>query len=135
MRVRHASGMPETGGNAGNWSVNGHRVAGDRRSAFSAWAKGIGQKLIDETIEPDAVLSGTLKPVAISSVPHKVAIAAEWPIELLTRPEHTAHFLSSGASSQMSISRSALGLTTIRLLGKFSLTDGSASYDWNYSAQ
>jgi hypothetical protein len=66
-----------------------------RIDTFSAWAKSIGQKLVDETIDPDAVLADTLKPVATSSVPNKVAIAAEWPIELLTRPERTTHFLAS----------------------------------------
>ncbi len=71
-----------------------------RVDTFSAWAKGIGQKLIDETIDPDAVLSGTLKPVAIGSVPHKVAIAAEWPIELLIRPEHATCFLASGVTEE-----------------------------------
>lgn len=69
-----------------------------RVDTFSAWAKGIGQKLVDETIDPDAVLAGTLKPEPIGSVPNKVVIAAEWPIELLTRAEHTANFLATGVS-------------------------------------
>lgn len=67
-----------------------------RVDTFAAWAKGIGQKLVDETIDPDAVLAGTLKPEPIESVPNKVAIAAEWPIELLTRAEHAINFLASG---------------------------------------
>jgi hypothetical protein len=32
-RVPGASGLPDTGGGAGDWSVDGHRAGGDRRSA------------------------------------------------------------------------------------------------------
>lgn len=71
-----------------------------RVDTFFTWAKGIGQKLVDETIDPDAVLEGTLKPEPIGSLPNKVAIAAEWPIELLTRAEHTVNFLASGVAEE-----------------------------------
>lgn len=71
-----------------------------RVDTFAAWAKGIGRKLVDETIDPDAVLVGTLKPEPIGSVPNKVAIAVEWPIELLTRAEHATNFLASEVSEE-----------------------------------
>ncbi|MDR4473609.1 MAG: hypothetical protein MRJ92_13535 [Nitrospira sp.] len=44
------------------WGLRSGRVWSNLRlrvDTFSAWAKGIGQKLIDETIDSDAVLSGT----------------------------------------------------------------------------
>lgn len=71
-----------------------------RVDTFAAWAKGIGQKVVDETIDPDAVLAGTLKPEPIDSVPNKVAVAAEWPIELLTRAEHATNFFAPALSEE-----------------------------------
>ena len=71
-----------------------------RVDTFASWAKGIGQKLVDETIDPDAVLVGTLKPEPVGLVPNKVAIAVEWPIELLIRSEHATNFLVSEVSEE-----------------------------------
>ncbi len=69
-----------------------------RVDAFATWARCIGQKLVDESIDPDAVLAGTLKPNPVGSVPNKVVIAVEWPTELLVRPEHATNFLTSGST-------------------------------------
>lgn len=71
-----------------------------RVDTFSSWAKGMGQKLVDESIDASAVLEGTLKPDAIGTIPNKVAIAVEWPVELLLRPEHTTNFIASGVTEQ-----------------------------------
>jgi superfamily II DNA or RNA helicase len=71
-----------------------------RVDTFAAWARGIGQKLVDESIDPNAVLAGTLKPDVIGSVPTKVAIAVEWPIEVLARPEHGTNFLASAVTEE-----------------------------------
>jgi len=59
----------------------------------------IGAKLIDETIDPDAVLSGTLKPRVVTSIPTKVAIFADWPEELLLSPEDFTLFQAAGVSA------------------------------------
>lgn len=67
-----------------------------RVDTFASWARGVGAKLVDEAINPDAVLAGTLKPQAVGTVPHKVAIAAEWPLEVLARPEHITNFQAAG---------------------------------------
>lgn len=69
-----------------------------RVDAFAAWARGIGHKLVDDTIDPEAILAGTLKPDAIGSVPSKIVISAEWPLELLNRPESVTNFLTSGVT-------------------------------------
>ena len=58
-----------------------------RVDTFVQWARKVGAKLIDETIDPDAVLAGTLKPRVITAIPAKVAISADWPEELLLSPE------------------------------------------------
>ncbi len=67
-----------------------------RVDTFAAWAIGIGRKLVDESIDPNAVLAGTLKPDVIGSIPTKVAIAADWPDELLAQPERATNFQSLG---------------------------------------
>ncbi|WP_085314999.1 DEAD/DEAH box helicase [Derxia lacustris] len=64
------------------WSSQRLRV-----DTFASWCRAIGAKLVDESIDPDEVLSGTLKPIAVGVVPHKVAIAADWPSLILDRPE------------------------------------------------
>jgi hypothetical protein len=71
-----------------------------RVDSFAAWARGIGRKVVDESIDPDVVLAGTLKPDAIGTVPNKVAIAVEWPVDLLMRPEHVTNFLATGVTEE-----------------------------------
>lgn len=71
-----------------------------RVDSFAIWAKGIGEKLVDESIDPDTVLAGTLKPNAIVSVPNKVVIAVEWPTELLASPESSTIFMMSKFSEE-----------------------------------
>lgn len=71
-----------------------------RVDTFATWARGIGLKLLDETIDPDAVLAGTLKPDVVGSAPNKAIITAEWPLELLMRPEYVTNFLTSGVTEE-----------------------------------
>jgi hypothetical protein len=73
------------------WSSQRLRV-----DTFAAWARGLGAKLVDESIDPETVLEGTLKPQSVGSIPTKVAVAAEWPMELSQRPEHATHFQVMG---------------------------------------
>jgi superfamily II DNA or RNA helicase len=67
-----------------------------RVDTFAAWAKSLGKKIADESIDPDQVLKGTLKPQSIGAVPEKFAIAADWPKEILERPEHVSTFHGVG---------------------------------------
>lgn len=55
----------------------------DRLSQFIEWCKQIGDKLLDETIDPDEVLKGTLEPKAIGERPRRMPIAVDWPDEFL----------------------------------------------------
>lgn len=71
-----------------------------RVDSFAAWARGIGLKLVDESIDPETVLAGTLKPMPIGSVPTKVVVAVEWPLEVLTRPEQAINFQASGVAEE-----------------------------------
>jgi hypothetical protein len=51
------------------------------------WCNDIGVKLTDETLDPEAVLKGTLVPVLIGKRPKKVPIAVEWADIVYTEPE------------------------------------------------
>lgn len=66
---------------------------------FVQWARKVGDKLIDETIDPDVVLAGTLKPRVVTAIPAKVAISADWPEELLESPEEFTAFFGTGVTS------------------------------------
>lgn len=73
-----------------------------RVDTFAAWARAIGGKLADETINPDTVLAGTLKPKPIGTVPVTTAIAVDWPKEVLERPETGCRFSGLGIAEEPS---------------------------------
>jgi len=73
-----------------------------RVDSFAAWARSVGAKIADETIDPDTVLAGTLKPKRIGVVPPTVAIAVDWPKEVLERPESGCRFFGSGIAEEPS---------------------------------
>lgn len=77
------------------WSAQRLRI-----DTFAQWAKLVGDKLIDDTIDPDEVLRGTLKPLAIGELPQKVAIAIDWPWEVLDRPESGTYFTPTGRQEE-----------------------------------
>jgi superfamily II DNA or RNA helicase len=56
------------------------------------WCVNVGEKLLDDRIDPDKVLNGTLEPVPISSRPAMVPIAIEWP-ERIYDPRTAYRFL------------------------------------------
>lgn len=67
-----------------------------RVDTFPLWAKSVGRKLVDDSIDPDDVLRGTLKPVAIDVFPDSTPIAVDWPMEVLERSESNVRFLATG---------------------------------------
>lgn len=54
---------------------------------FIKWCNEVGGKVINETIDPDEVLRGTIVPVCLSARPNKLPIAIEWPEIIVTAPE------------------------------------------------
>lgn len=56
------------------WS---HRV-GSIKHLYD-WCISTGQKILDESINPDDVLKGTLTPEIIDNLPNKIPVLAEWP--------------------------------------------------------
>jgi hypothetical protein len=54
---------------------------------FAAWCKRIGTKLIDDNINPEEVLNGTLVPTLVTTRPASVPVGVDWPVELLDLTE------------------------------------------------
>jgi superfamily II DNA or RNA helicase len=50
---------------------------------FAAWCKHVGAKLIDDSIDPEEVLRGTLIPRLVSARPDSVPVGVDWPAEFL----------------------------------------------------
>lgn len=73
-----------------------------RVDTFAGWAKEIGAKLVDDTISPDVVLAGTLKPEPVGTIPASTAIAVEWPKEVLERSESMCRFFVPGVGEEPS---------------------------------
>ncbi len=63
---------------------------------LTKWWSDVGTKLVDETLDPDEVLKGTLVPVFISRRPKKSPIAIEWPEVVYREPESAFSFLVNG---------------------------------------
>ena len=53
------------------------------------WCKEMGTRLLDETVDPDRILEGTLKSRLIEKRPQKMPIFVEWPTELMMRQEES----------------------------------------------
>jgi superfamily II DNA or RNA helicase len=85
---------------AGGGFENGHRatIGASRRGRvwshqrenvanFITWCGEVGRKLLDESIDPDEVLKGTLNAKTITSRPAAMPICADWPEEVYKSPE------------------------------------------------
>jgi hypothetical protein len=59
----------------------------DRVDQLAVWCKKIGAKLLDDDIDPDEVLKGTLEAKTILARPAKMPITVDWPEEIYTAPE------------------------------------------------
>jgi len=59
----------------------------DRVDQLAAWCKAIGAKLLDENIDPDEVLKGTLEAQAVTVRPALMPITVDWPEEMYTTAE------------------------------------------------
>jgi superfamily II DNA or RNA helicase len=64
------------------WSHRRERV-----DQLADWCKMIGTKLLDETIDPDEVLKGTLEAKTVTQRPAAMPITVDWPEEVYTTPE------------------------------------------------
>jgi hypothetical protein len=68
---------------------------------LTKWCGEVGGKLIDENLDPEEVLKGTLVPVLISKRPKKVPIAVEWADIVYREPESAFAFIVDGRTFYM----------------------------------
>ncbi|MDR4484114.1 MAG: DEAD/DEAH box helicase family protein [Nitrospirales bacterium] len=64
------------------WSQRRERI-----DQLAGWCKAIGMKLLDNSIDPDELLKGTLEAKTILKRPLKMPIAIDWPEEMYTSQE------------------------------------------------
>jgi hypothetical protein len=83
--VGFESGRKVTVGASRKGRIWSHRR--ERIDELSAWCQRIGTKLLDESIDPEAVLKGTLEGRRIAVRPSKVPLTVDWPEEIYRSPE------------------------------------------------
>src|SRR5215216_4622969 len=64
------------------WSFRREHVG-----ALVNWCKSIGAKVIDESIDPDEILKGTLESTTISKLPQLEPVHIDWPERIYKEPE------------------------------------------------
>ena len=96
VRIRHARKSVLSGGGFedGNRTAVGASRKGriwshrrDRVDQLVAWCRAIGAKLLDENINPDDVLKGTLEAKTVTERPGLMPITMDWPEEMYTTAE------------------------------------------------
>jgi len=73
------------------WSHRRERI--DR---FVAWCRSVGVKLLDESIDPDNVIKGTLTTITIYDRPNKVPVGIDWPETIYSEYESRWEFECEG---------------------------------------
>ena len=64
--------------------------------ALVRWCQATGRKVLDETIDPDQVLRGTLTPVQVAVRPSVMPIGIDWPETINNEPETVWEFVLGG---------------------------------------
>ena len=67
--------------------------------SFARWCKHVGSKVIDETIDSEGVLKGTLIPKLVKERPAVMPIAIEWPDCIYQEPESVYSIQFEGAKA------------------------------------
>lgn len=65
---------------------------------LTSWCRGVGQRLLNESLDPEEVLRGTLVPMLISERPNKIPISVEWPDIFYKEPEQAFSFQINGTT-------------------------------------
>jgi helicase-like protein/type III restriction/modification enzyme restriction subunit len=61
--------------------------------SLTRWCSSIGKKVLDERIDPDEILRGTLESEIVSARPAKMPIGIDWPEEFYKEPETAFSFI------------------------------------------
>jgi len=79
---------------------------------FVDWCSGIGTKLLDSSIDTDAIIENVLIPKEVLSPPRKNVLAIDWPHEILLRSEESIR-LKSAALGVLSISQFSINYESV----------------------
>jgi len=82
---------------------------------FVAWCEGIGAKLLDNMIDPDHVLQGTLVPTIITQRPDKMPLSIDWPESIYT--EYEGNWFVTLGETECSMSELSINLVSPTLAG------------------
>jgi Type III restriction enzyme, res subunit/Helicase conserved C-terminal domain len=63
---------------------------------WKTWCRAMGERLLNESLDPEEVLRGTLVPDLVLERPKKVPIAVEWPNVFYKEPEQVFSFQING---------------------------------------
>lgn len=83
---------------------------------FIDWCEEIGSKLLDNSIDPDQVLQGTLVPVTVTVRPDKMPIHIDWPEDIYVEPERNWIFNLGG--QEYSLHQVSISLVDPTLTGE-----------------
>jgi superfamily II DNA or RNA helicase len=94
---------------------------------LTTWCRAVGERLVNESLDPEEALRGTLVPTLVSERPKKVPIAVEWPDIFYKEPEQVFSFQINGVT----VYRHDADLTLVEPADdgalKFAISSSSAS--------
>ncbi|MGU7816671.1 DEAD/DEAH box helicase [Burkholderia sp. AW49-1] len=88
-----------------------------RLDAFVRWCKHVGAKIIDDSIDPEAVLNGTLVPEIAASRPPVMPIAVDWPEVIYTERESVLGVKLDGSATELEFYRVSIDVDSPTLDG------------------
>ncbi|HEY1527879.1 MAG TPA: hypothetical protein VGH51_16725 [Candidatus Angelobacter sp.] len=65
---------------------------------LTTWCRAVGERLVNEQLDPEEVLRGTLVPELVSERPRKMPVAVEWPPLFYKEPEQLFSFQINGVT-------------------------------------
>lgn len=74
----------------------------------------IGSKLADQTIDPAAVLRGTLTPEIVETIPGSAALYIDWPEELYKEVESSVGFFVEGGQRRLPLHETSIELVDVK---------------------
>jgi len=101
--------------------------------ALIGWFNSVGAKVIDETIDPDEILKGTLKPKIVGSRPAKVPVRIDWPEKFYMETE--TDFAFTYGTRKVPLHMTDINLKDISDTGNIEFTVKSDNYSTNFSLQ
>lgn len=82
---------------------------------FVTWCERIGAKLLDNSIDPDQVLQGTLVPTIVAQRPDKMPLSIDWPESVYT--ENESNWFVTIGDAEYTMSEVSINLINPTLVG------------------